>query len=46
MQHVIYQYRCHSGEQQAIRQRLGHQHLPVFAGNIDDQTPYTPESAA
>jgi hypothetical protein len=27
----------------AIRQVLGHQDLPEFVGNIDDEAPYRPE---
>jgi hypothetical protein len=40
---VIYHYWYHIGENLAIRQMLGHTHLPEFVGNIDDQAPYTPE---
>ncbi|HET9016907.1 MAG TPA: hypothetical protein VFN57_15000, partial [Thermomicrobiaceae bacterium] len=46
MQRVIYHYWYHTGENQAIRQLLGHQHLPVFVGNIDDEAPYMPEGAS
>ncbi|HET9017049.1 MAG TPA: DinB family protein [Thermomicrobiaceae bacterium] len=45
MQRVIYHYWYHTGENQAIRQLLGHQRLPVFVGNIDDEAPYMPEGA-
>jgi len=43
LQRVIYHYWYHTGENLAIRQMLGHTHLPEFVGNIDDQAPYTPE---
>jgi len=43
MQRVIYHYWYHTGENLAIRQMLGHQDLPEFVGNIDDEAPYTPE---
>ena len=39
----IYHYWYHIGENLAIRQMLGHTHLPQFVGNIDDRAPYTPE---
>jgi DinB family protein len=45
MQRVIYHYWYHTGENMAIRQALGHTGLPDFVGNIDDEAPYTPESA-
>lgn len=41
---TIYHYWYHTGENLAIRQMLGHTHLPVFVGNIDNQAPYTPEA--
>jgi uncharacterized damage-inducible protein DinB len=41
---MIYHYWYHTGENLAIRQMLGHTHLPEFVGNIDDRAPYTPES--
>ena len=44
LQRVIYHYWYHTGENMAIRQMLGHTHLPEFVGNIDDQAPYTPEN--
>ncbi len=44
LQRVIYHYWYHIGENLAIRQMLGHIHLPEFVGNIDDQAPYTPEN--
>jgi uncharacterized damage-inducible protein DinB len=42
MQRVIYHYWYHTGENMAIRQRLGHTNLPVFVGNIDQEAPYLP----
>jgi uncharacterized damage-inducible protein DinB len=44
LQRVIYHYWYHTGEIQAIRQQLGHQRLPEFVGNIDDEAPYRPEA--
>ena len=44
LQRMIYHYWYHIGENLAIRQMLGHTHLPEFVGNIDDQAPYTPKS--
>jgi uncharacterized damage-inducible protein DinB len=41
---VIYHYWYHIGENMAIRQMLGHTHLPEFVGNIDGQAPYAPEA--
>ncbi len=43
LQRVIYHYWYHTGENMAIRQKLGHAHLAEFVGNIDDQAPYRPE---
>lgn len=43
LQRVIYHYWYHTGENMAIRQILGHQKLPDFVGNIDDEAPYRPE---
>lgn len=43
MLRIIYHYWYHTGENQAIRQMLGHTKLPVFVGNIDDQAPYLAE---
>lgn len=40
MQRVIYHYWYHNGENQAIRQALGHAGLQDFVGNIDDEAPY------
>lgn len=42
LQRTIYHYWYHNGENQAIRQQLGHQRLPQFVGNIDDEAPYRP----
>lgn len=46
LQRTIYHYWYHNGENQAIRQQLGHKRLPVFVGNIDDRAPYRPETIA
>ena len=43
LQRTIYHYWYHNGENQAIRQQLGHGKLPVFVGNIDARAPYRPE---
>jgi hypothetical protein len=43
LQRTIYHYWYHTGENQAIRQQLGHTRLPQFVGNIDDEAPYRPE---
>lgn len=43
LQRTIYHYWYHNGENQAIRQQLGHVNLPVFVGNIDDKAPYRPD---
>lgn len=40
LQRVIYHYWYHTGENMAIRQQLGHERLPQFVGNIDDQAPF------
>ena len=45
VQRLIYHYWYHTGENQAIRQQLGHERLPQFVGNIDDEAPYRPEPA-
>jgi hypothetical protein len=45
LQRVIYHYWYHTGENMAIRQGLGHSHLPEFVGNIDGKAPYRPEIA-
>jgi hypothetical protein len=44
LQRTIYHYWYHTGENQAIRQVLGHDRLPQFVGNIDDEAPYRPET--
>jgi hypothetical protein len=41
---TIYHYWYHTGENQAIRQMLGHTGLGDFVGDIDELAPYTPES--
>ena len=46
LQRTIYHYWYHNGENQAIRQQLGHKKLPVFVGNIDDRAPYRPDAIA
>lgn len=46
LQRMIYHYWYHTGENMAIRQRLGHTNLPEFVGDIDGQAPYRPEGAA
>jgi uncharacterized damage-inducible protein DinB len=40
LQRVIYHYWYHTGENQAMRQMLGHKRLPQFVGDIDGQAPY------
>jgi uncharacterized damage-inducible protein DinB len=45
LQRVIYHYWYHTGENLAIRQMLGHSHLPEFVGNIDDRAPFTTDKA-
>jgi hypothetical protein len=42
LQRIIYHYWYHLGENLAIRQQLGHDGLPQFVGNIDDEAPYRP----
>ncbi len=46
LQRVIYHYWYHTGENQAIRQELGHARLPQFVGDIDSDAPYRPEPTA
>jgi hypothetical protein len=41
---TIYHYWYHTGENQAVRQMLGHSGLGDFVGDIDTQAPYMPES--
>jgi hypothetical protein len=43
LQRVIYHYWFHNGENQAIRQALGHRGLPQFVGSIDTRAPYRPD---
>jgi uncharacterized damage-inducible protein DinB len=43
---TIYHYWYHTGENQAIRQVLGHTGLPDFVGDIDIEAPYAPEQNA
>jgi hypothetical protein len=45
LQRVIYHYWYHTGENMAIRQRLGHARLPQFVGHLDSQAPYEPDQA-
>jgi hypothetical protein len=45
LQRTIYHYWYHTGENQAIRQSLGHTRLPQFVGDIDGEAPYRPESS-
>lgn len=40
---TIYHYWYHCGENQAIRQQLGHSGLGQFVGDLDGQAPYVPE---
>lgn len=40
LQRTIYHYWYHNGENQAIRQQLGHTDLPQFVGDIDGKAPY------
>jgi hypothetical protein len=40
---TLYHYWYHNGENQAIRQPLGHGDLPQFVGNIDDEALYRRE---
>jgi hypothetical protein len=45
LQRTIYHYWFHNGENQAIRQQLGHGRLGQFVGDIDREAPYRPEPA-
>ncbi len=45
LQRVIYHYWYHTGENAAIRQLLGHTHLPDFVGDLDGEAPYRPETS-
>jgi hypothetical protein len=40
IQRTTYHYWFHLGENMAIRQQLGHERLPQFVGNIDDEAPF------
>ena len=40
VQRTIYHYWYHNGENQAIRQQLGHTDLPQFVGDIDGMAPF------
>jgi hypothetical protein len=40
---TIYHYWYHNGENQAIRQALGHTDLPEFVGDLDEEAPYRAE---
>jgi uncharacterized damage-inducible protein DinB len=40
LQRTIYHYWYHNGENQAIRQQLGHTDLPQFVGDIDGEAPF------
>ena len=40
LQRTIYHYWYHQGENQAIRQHLGHARLPQFVGDIDSEAPF------
>jgi hypothetical protein len=42
IQRVLYHYWYHTGENAAIRQMLGHTHLPEFVGDIEDEAPFRP----
>jgi uncharacterized damage-inducible protein DinB len=44
MLRMIYHYWYHTGENQAIRQMLGHSNLGDFVGDIDIEAPYQPEA--
>jgi len=43
LQRTIYHYWYHNGENQAIRQMLGHSGLGEFVGDLDGEAPYRPE---
>jgi hypothetical protein len=43
LERMIYHYWYHNGENQAIRQLLGHSGLGEFVGDIDGEAPYRPE---
>jgi hypothetical protein len=43
LRRMTYHYWYHIGEIQAIRQLLGHAHLPEYVGDIEEAAPYRPE---
>jgi hypothetical protein len=43
LRRITYHYWYHIGEIQAIRQMLGHTHLPEYVGDIEGEAPYRPE---
>lgn len=43
LRRITYHYWYHLGENQAIRQMLGHKDLPDYVGSIEQQAPYRPE---
>jgi hypothetical protein len=43
MHRITYHYWYHTGENQAMRQMLGHANLPEYVGDIEEQAPYRPE---
>jgi uncharacterized damage-inducible protein DinB len=43
LRRATYHYWYHTGEANAIRQLLGHQHVPEFVGEIQREAPYRPE---
>ena len=45
LRRITYHYWYHIGEIQAIRQMLGHTHLPEYVGDIEIEAPYRPEEA-
>ena len=44
LRRITYHYWFHIGEIQAIRQMLGHTHLPEYVGDIETEAPYRPEA--
>jgi uncharacterized damage-inducible protein DinB len=43
LRRITYHYWYHIGEIQAMRQMLGHSHLPEYVGDIEIIAPYRPE---
>ncbi len=43
LRRVTYHYWYHTGENQAMRQMLGHANLPEYVGDIEEEAPYRPE---